>query len=135
MSKVRFRQIIVFSYDDNKEIQVTLTVRVIRNFEYRTVKNLVLHDLDTSEEERAPNRLIVLDEFGAFVAHDLLYQLEVWLRAWVDEHPGDQLLIVLPLSQDYAERANHTLGPEAETFRDLAAQVSTRRYAVRELSQ
>jgi hypothetical protein len=79
----------------------------------------------------SPNRLIVLDEFGAFIAHDRLQGLFAYLQEWAKEHANDQILIVLPLSRDYTEMARSAVPSEASRLRDLASQIDQRKYAVR----
>lgn len=54
------------------------------------------------QSPRATNRLLVLDEYGAFVSHDRLRVLERLLFDWRDSHQGDQILLILPAVQDYA---------------------------------
>lgn len=56
------------------------------------------------------NRIIVIDEFGAFVARDRLEDLKSTLRSWHERHPNDQILIILPVSQDYDELARAAVG-------------------------
>lgn len=88
------------------------------------------------ESEEPRNRLIVLDEFGAFIAHDLLSALTEHLRDRLQHPPrpevNEQVLIILPLSQDYAEAADRTTGKLSERFRNLSEQVERRGFAVRE---
>jgi hypothetical protein len=86
------------------------------------------------QSPRPQNRLIVLDEFGAFIAHDRLTGLLAYLTERASEHPNDQVLIVLPLSRDYAELAASAIGPDRERFDLLARQISERQYAVQPLS-
>ena len=81
----------------------------------------------------AANRLIVLDEFGAFIAHDRLQKLFEYLRERATEHEHDQVLVVLPLSRDYRELAQSAIGSNAETFNELADQVAARSYSARVL--
>ncbi len=81
------------------------------------------------------NRLIVLDEFGAFIAHDRLQVLLAYLTDWAKEHVNDQVLIVLPLSRDYATMAKSTVASEAVRFRHLAEQIERHKYAVQVLVQ
>jgi hypothetical protein len=82
---------------------------------------------------RPPNRLIVLDEFGAFIAHDRLAGLLGYLRDRADDYPGDQVLVVLPLSRDYADLAKRALPSEAATYDKRAKEIVSRGYAVRPL--
>jgi len=87
------------------------------------------------DEERDPatNRLIVLDEFGAFIAHDRLEGLLAYLRDRASHRPGDQVLVVLPLSSDYAQMAATSVGAEAKRLQGLVDQITRRGYAVRVL--
>jgi hypothetical protein len=82
------------------------------------------------EQPSPPNRLIVLDEFGAFIAHDWLASLLSYLRERAADHAGDQVLVILPLSQDYGQLAKAAIGADAKLFESLADQVKSRRYAV-----
>jgi hypothetical protein len=47
-----------------------------------------------------PNRLIAMDEFGAFIARDGLRRLGRYLQDRRQNHPEDQVLVVLPLTVD-----------------------------------
>ncbi len=86
------------------------------------------------EDATAPNRLIVLDEFGAFIAHDRLSGLLSYLQGRVKEHPEDQVLVILPLSHDYAGEASSSVGGPKEGLERLAKQIESRRFAVRVLA-
>lgn len=55
--------------------------------------------LDRSESP-AENRLIALDEFGAFIAADRMRNLTSYLHDRRLAHPQDQIVVVLPLSDD-----------------------------------
>lgn len=81
----------------------------------------------------AANRLIVLDEFGAFIAHDRLQGLVEYLRERAAEHEHDQVLVILPLSRDYREMAQSAIGSSAEMLNALADQVAERSYSARVL--
>jgi hypothetical protein len=85
------------------------------------------------EVHASANRLIVLDEFGAFIAHDRLTGLMAHLQDRAEEHPNDQVLVVLPLSRDYTAMAASAVGGEAVRFSELAAQISAHGYALQEL--
>ncbi len=98
-------------------------------FAYTRARLAVLDE----EEIRPSNRLIVLDEFGAFIAHDRLAGLLAHLRDRAHEHPEDQVLVVLPLSRDYAELATSAYGVDAERFSKLAEEIDKRGYAARVL--
>jgi hypothetical protein len=81
------------------------------------------------------NRLIILDEFGAFIAHDRLQGLLAYLKVRANDHMHDQVLIVLPLSRDYAAMAGSAVPSEATRLRHLAGQIQQRKYAVQVLVQ
>lgn len=85
------------------------------------------------EEEPVQNRLITLDEFGAFIALDRLTQLLRYLKDRAEQYPFDQVLVILPLSHDYEQQSESVFGGQQEELEDLAAQVKERSYAVREL--
>jgi len=93
-----------------------------------------LGELDV-EDVKPANRLIVLDEFGAFIAHDRLTGLLAYLRDRATIHPQDQVLVMLPLSRDYAELARTSIGLEAEKFERFAEEITFRKYVVRVLVQ
>jgi hypothetical protein len=85
------------------------------------------------DSTKPQNRLIALDEFGAFIAHDLLSGLLEYLRERAKERPDDQVVVILPLSRNYTELANTALPNEAQVLRQMAAQIADRSYAVRQL--
>lgn len=89
--------------------------------------------LDEASDE-ATNRLIVLDEFGAFISHDRLTQLMAYLHDRIAARPGDQVLVILPLSRDYAEMSETAIGDEAKRYGVLAEQIRSREYAVQVLT-
>jgi hypothetical protein len=76
------------------------------------------------EPPAQPNRLLVLDEFGAFVAADRLPLLIDFLA---DEALGaicDQVLVILPLQVDYAADLEYTTGTLADRYEDRARQIA-----------
>ena len=87
------------------------------------------------DEQKHPplNRLIVLDEFGAFIAHDRLSGLLAHLQERAAEHLNDQVLVILPLSRDYASMAAAAIGDEAVRYSSLAEQISDHGYALQEI--
>ncbi len=60
-----------------------------------TRAQLALLDSATS----APNQLIALDEFGAFMSRDWLGRLETYLRSRLSDYPAESTLLVLPLTR------------------------------------
>ena len=93
-----------------------------------TRARLALLDHDDSA---VSNRLIVLDEFGAFIAHHLLQGLLAYLKDRAAARGGDQVLLILPVSNNYAQMAKSTIGNDAGRYRILADQIQNRQYAVR----
>ena len=69
---------------------------------------------------QAQNRLICLDEFGAFMSADRRSDLDEFLTERASEHPADRTLLVLPVRIDYVEAANGALGDEREMFLEKA---------------
>jgi uncharacterized coiled-coil DUF342 family protein len=87
------------------------------------------------ESPRPENRLIVLDEFGAFIAFDRLDVLIEYLRDRRPDHPADQVLVILPLSRDYAKLAESAIGDDAQEYARMAEEVRTRKFTVEVLSR
>lgn len=79
---------------------------------------------------RARNRLIVLDEFGAFISHDRMGQLLAYLKERITQQPADRVLVILPLSRDYASLASNAIGDEGRRLEGLAKEIERRKYAV-----
>ncbi|HEX8303978.1 MAG TPA: hypothetical protein VF612_03800 [Jatrophihabitans sp.] len=98
-------------------------------FAYTRAQLGVLDD----EDPRPLNRLIALDEFGAFIAHDRLAGLLSYLQERAELHPEDQVLVILPLGKNYAELAKASIGEEASRLQSLAEDVRKRSYAVQRL--
>ena len=99
-------------------------------FAYTRARLAVLDE----EQPRPANRLIVLDEFGSFIAHDRLSVLLAYLGDRGAAHENDQILVILPLSQDYGLQASRAIGQEKARFVEWAAQVTDHGYLVRELA-
>lgn len=99
-------------------------------FAYTRAQLAVIDD----EPHRPLNRLIVLDEFGSFIAHDLLTGLLNYLVERTGRHAGDQVLVILPLSTDYQELAERASGEEKTRLERLADSVQENNYLVRVLA-
>jgi hypothetical protein len=84
----------------------------------------------SQETRRVANRLIALDEFGAFVSVNRMQELAGYLQHWRHSHTGDQILLILPTSQDYAALANATTGQQAERYRRMAQALADDEYLV-----
>ena len=86
------------------------------------------------DEDNPPlNRLVVLDEFGAFIAHDRLQQLFDVLEDRIPQHPTDQVVVILPLARDYEQLGKTALKTEQRGLQEMAEQVASKGYGVREL--
>jgi hypothetical protein len=81
-----------------------------------------------------PNRLLVLDEFGAFVAADRLPALTKFLTEETLGAICDQVLVILPLQVDYEADVEFTVGALADRYRERADQIAARDYSAVPLS-
>jgi hypothetical protein len=100
-------------------------------FAYTRARLAVLDE----QTPRPANRLIVLDEFGAFIAHDRLAALLSYIRDRADDHPEDQVLVILPLSRSYEAMAEGAFGPERDRLQKLATEISARKFAVQVIAK
>jgi|GEM_PF-5951671 len=78
------------------------------------------------------NRLIALDEFGAFVSSDRIYQLSEYLQHWRQKHANDQILIILPATQDYEALARATDGGKSERYARMAESLRSKEWLIEE---
>ncbi|MBO9534665.1 MAG: hypothetical protein J7513_16955 [Solirubrobacteraceae bacterium] len=78
----------------------------------------------------APNRVLVLDEFGAFVAADRLPALEAFLASAPVHDIVDQVFVVLPLQADYETELEQTTGELRERYAARVEQLKEKRYFV-----
>ena len=86
------------------------------------------------DEDNPPqNRLVVLDEFGAFIARDRLQQVFDVLEDRIPQHPTDQVVVILPLARDYEQLGKTALKTEQRGLQEMAEQVASKGYGVREL--
>ncbi len=85
--------------------------------------------------EDIPNHLLVLDEFGAFVARDRFDRLVHFLKERILGRRADQVIVILPLSQDYEAEALIAEGPLAEILARHAADIRESGYFVEPLIQ
>lgn len=91
---------------------------------------LVQLDQEGSEAE---NRLICLDEFGAFMSADRRDELITLLKARASASPGDRTLLVLPVRTDYAEAAENALGDERKDLLGRAAALESAGLVIEDL--
>jgi hypothetical protein len=88
-------------------------------------------DLDPSDK---PNRLLVLDEFGAYVAADRLPELASFLAGEIEGGVADQVVVILPLHVDYASEIGDTRGELRSRYEDRLAQIRERGYCAVKLA-
>lgn len=89
-------------------------------FAYTKARLATLDALGT----RPKNRLVALDEFGAFIARDRLGELIELLADRVATTPGEQILLILPASTDYEGMARVADEPRATELREYARQIA-----------
>lgn len=82
-------------------------------------------DLEVSPK---PNRLLVLDEFGAFVAADRFPELATFLASESTTRIADQVLVILPLHVDYQAEIADTRGALQERYSQRLEQINERDY-------
>lgn len=87
-------------------------------------------DLEPSSK---PNRLLILDEFGAYVSADRLPDLASFLAGYVDNFV-DQVIVILPLHVDYAAEINETRGELRARYEERLSQIRQRGYCAVELA-
>lgn len=85
--------------------------------------------------EDVPNHLLALDEFGAFVARDRFDRLVHFLKERILGRRADQVIVILPLSQDYEAETLIAEGPLAEILERRAANIREAGYFVEPLLQ
>jgi ABC-type molybdenum transport system ATPase subunit/photorepair protein PhrA len=88
--------------------------------------------LASQQSGSAANRLIALDEFGAFVSTNRMQQLSEFLQHWRRDHATDQILLILPANQDYAALARAATGDRAIRYRRMAKSLDDNEYLVEE---
>jgi hypothetical protein len=85
------------------------------------------------ETVHSRNRVIALDEFGAFMAFDRLAGLMAYLQERASDHPQDRVLVVLPLIRDYAVQAAEVIGPEGARLQRIADDIQRKGFTIQEL--
>ena len=86
--------------------------------------------LDHRRSQSTAQLLVILDEFGAFIAARGRQQLAAQLHQWAKAHPFDQVLVILPTTQDYealARSASQDLRPRLMQY---ASDLSEREYFI-----
>lgn len=83
---------------------------------------------------QSPNRLVFLDEFGAFIAADQRRPLAELLIGPELSDLAAQVIVVLPLQVDYEAELEETTGELHGRYEDRATQVARRGYFTEEFS-
>ncbi len=84
--------------------------------------------LEVLDAAPAPaNRLLVLDEFGAFIAREWQHRLEQYLMDHARRHPSDSTLLVLPLTRTEEELR------QGEHLPEMLAQLGMYQYFTHDL--
>lgn len=86
------------------------------------------------EPSAKPNRLLFLDEFGAFVSADRMPDLAAFLSSEVVRHVAEQVIVVLPLQVDYEAELENTRGSLRAKYEERGRQIRKRGYSAVELS-
>jgi predicted nucleic acid-binding Zn-ribbon protein len=84
-------------------------------------------------DRTARNRLIALDEFGAFIAKDRLAKLVQLLNERRAEHPNDQVLLILPVSADYEAQYRTATGAERPHLKRIVDELKAHGYFTEKL--
>jgi hypothetical protein len=79
-------------------------------------------------------QLIVLDEFGSFIAENRLTTLYDLLRERIAQRPLDQVLIILPVRDDYKDLADSAVGAQRSHYEALDRELSNSGYVVQDLT-
>lgn len=90
-----------------------------------------IQDLAPSDK---PNRLLFLDEFGAFVAADRLPALADFLGGEAVQQKVDQVVVILPLHVDYETEIGQTTGDLHKRYSERLKEIKARGYCAVELS-
>lgn len=76
----------------------------------------------------AAHVLLVLDEFGAFIASDRRASLYKLLKNRIDDGTVDQVIMILPLAQDYSAASRDATGESAEVYRRRSSEIESLGY-------
>ena len=143
----RVRSELFTDADKDRKVTVDLTTRRVSWSENQTRRSRPLEAFSSGEQAFAytrarlavlddpdrtvKNRLIVLDEFGAFIAQHLLRGMLDYLKEWTSAHQSDRVLLILPLSRDYSQMAQEAIGGRTKRYAALARHVDSHGYATR----
>jgi hypothetical protein len=80
------------------------------------------------EPPAAPDRLLVLDEFGAYVSADRMRHLAEFLYEGDVQAVASHVLVILPLQTNYAAELSETRGDLRKRYEDRVEQLDARGY-------
>lgn len=86
-------------------------------------------------DQKAGDRIVFLDEFGAFVAADRRHPLAELLKRDQLAALSDQVVIVLPLQVDYGAQLDDVTGPLKERYAARAASINAHGYFTEEFDE
>jgi hypothetical protein len=86
------------------------------------------------EPSSAPDRLLVLDEFGAFVSADRMRHLAEFLEADETGAIASQVVVILPLQANYADELKETRGQLRARYQARVDQLADQGYITVPLS-
>jgi hypothetical protein len=90
--------------------------------------------LEELGESSSLNRIVALDEFGAFIARDLMDDLYSLLSERRVRHPRDSIILILPVTEDPAQQAKTATGDTRDRYVERARQLESLQYYVEELN-
>ena len=67
------------------------------------------------------------------MAFDRLAGLMAYLQERASDHPNDRVLVILPLTRDYAVQAAEVIGPQGERLQRIADEIQENGYTIQEL--
>jgi hypothetical protein len=91
-------------------------------------------ELTSPDTRAAHNRLVALDEFGAFISGERQRDLRKWLSQWSAAEPTLQLLLILP-ARDFQDLAERAVGEERDRYGQLAQLMRSPGYTFTELDE
>lgn len=74
------------------------------------------------------NRMVFLDEFGAFIAADQRKPLSELLNRELSQDLADEVVVVLPLQADYVAELSQTTGKLRDRYEERARQIEAHGY-------
>ncbi|MBB6015960.1 hypothetical protein ACFP9V_11585 [Deinococcus radiopugnans] len=92
-----------------------------------------LSSLETLKFDNVENRIIVLDEFGAFIEYDRYQELAKFLQEKIVDKIATQVIIILPISENYHQQLTFADGDEKQRLTGIVKEIDVNGYFVRPL--